>query len=54
MLLYQIAIEVLVDERWRVQDCDNNKLVSNKLNILKKKYKKAKGDFVKVIQACVY
>ena len=52
--LRQTIVEVLIDEGWRAQDCEDNKLISDKLNILRKKYEKAKGDSVGVIQACVY
>lgn len=41
----------MVYEGWKIQDYKDNKLVLDKLNILKK-YKKAKRDFVRIIQAC--
>lgn len=54
MPLRQMAVEALVDEGWRAEDCNDNKLVSDKLNMLRKKYEKAKGDSVGVIQARVH
>ena len=51
--LRQTVVEVLVDEGWRTQDCEDNKIISYKLNILRKKYKKTKRDSVGVIQAQV-
>ena len=52
--LRQTAVEALVDEGWRAQDCEDNKFISDKLNTLRKKYKKAKGDSVGIIQARVH
>lgn len=50
MPLRQTAVEALLDERWRPQDCKDVKLVSDKLKSLKDIYEKAKGDFIGVIQ----
>lgn len=48
--LRQTAVETLLDEGWRPQDCDNLKLVSDKLKSLKDIYEKAKGDSIGIIQ----
>ena len=50
MPLRQTAVEALLDEGWRLQDCNDVKLVSNKLNSLKDIYEKVKGDSIGVIQ----
>lgn len=50
MPLRQTAVEALLDEGWRPQDCKDVKLVSDKLKSLKDIYEKAKGDSVGVIQ----
>lgn len=54
MPLRQTAVEALVDEGWRAQDCNDNNLVADKRNTLSKRYEKAKGDSVGVIQARVH
>lgn len=50
MPLGQTAVEALLDERWRPQDCKDVKLASDKLKSLKDIYEKAKGDTIGVIQ----
>ena len=48
--LRQTAVETLLDEGWRPQDCDDLKLVSDKLKTLKDIHEKAKGDSIGIIQ----
>lgn len=50
MPLRQSAVETLLDEGWRPQDCDNLKLVLDKLKAPKDIYEKAKGDSIGTIQ----
>ena len=50
MPLRQTAVEALLDEGWRPQDCSDLKLVSDKLKTLKDIHEKAKGDSIGIIQ----
>ena len=54
ILSSQTAVEALVDKPEKAQDCEDNKLICDKINTLRKKYEKAKGDFVGVIEAFVH
>lgn len=48
--LRQTAIETLLDKRWRPQECNNLKLVPDKLKTLKDIHEKTKGDSIGIIQ----
>lgn len=50
MLLRQTAVETLLDKGWRPQDCNDLKLVSDKLKTLKDIHEKAKSDSIGIIQ----
>lgn len=54
MPLCQTAVEMLCDKGWRPEDCNDIKLVLDKLKSLLDIYNKAKGDFVRVIQERVH
>ena len=54
MPLRQTAVETLLDEGWRPEDCNDMRLVSDKLKSLLDTYDKAKGDSVGVIQGRVH
>ncbi len=47
--LRQTAVETLLDKGWKPQDCDNLKLVSDKLKTLKDIHEKAKDDSIGII-----
>lgn len=54
MSLCQITVEALLVKRWRPQDCNNLKLVSDKLKSLKNIYEKDKADLIGIIQRQLY
>ena len=54
MPLCQTVVEILLDKRWRPEDCNNMRLVLDKLKLLLDIYNKAKGDFIGVIQGRVH
>lgn len=54
MSLYQTVVETLLDKRGGPQDCNNMRLVLDKLKSLLNTYEKTKWDFVGVIQRRVH
>ena len=53
-LLCETAVETLLDKGWRPQNCDDLKLVLEKLGMLKDIHEKAKGDSIGIIQGQLY
>lgn len=48
IFLCQIALEILFDKKYHLQDCDNLKLVWKKIKMLKDIYKKVKSDSIRI------